>query len=85
MGVLLLDSLKVLATLNELKEKGKESRSSSLQSLYNSLFSKHFDTHDALGDCKALSEILLALIPGENFVKYGNLHTVGEVKNDISK
>ena len=37
-----------------------------------------------LGKCKALSEVLLALIPGENFVKYGNLRIVEEVKNDIS-
>ena len=71
--------------LNELKRKGKESRSLSLPSLYYSLFAKDFDPHDALGDCKALSEVLLAAIPGENFVKYGNLLTVEEVKNDISK
>ena len=38
-----------------------------------------------LGKCKALSEVSLALIHGENFVKYGNLRTVEEVKNDISK
>lgn len=53
--------------------------------MYYSLFAKDFDAHDALGDCKALSEVLLAVIPGENFVKYGNLRTVEEVKNDISK
>lgn len=32
-----------------------------------------------------MSEVLLAVIPGENFVKYGNLCTVEEVENDISK
>ena len=83
--VLFLDSLKVLASLHELKRKGKESRSLSLPSLYYSLVAKDFDAHDALGDCKALLEVLLAVIPGENFVKYGNLRTVEEVKNDISK
>ena len=77
--------MKVLASLNELERKGKESRSLSLPSLYYSLFAKDFDAHDALGDCKALSEVLLAVIPGENFVKYGNLRTVEEVKNDICK
>ena len=77
--------MKVLASFNELKGKGKESRSLSLPSLYNSLFATDFDAHDALGDCKALSEVLLAVIPGENFMKYGNLRTVEEVKNDISK
>ena len=80
LGVLFLDSLKILASLNELKQKGKESRSLSISSLYYSLFAKDFDAHDALGDCKALSEVLLAVIPGENFVKYGNLPTVEEVK-----
>lgn len=55
LGVLFLDSLNVVASLNELKRKGKESRSLSLPSLYYSLFAKDFDAHDALGDCKALS------------------------------
>ena len=40
LGVLFLDSLKVLASLNELKRKGKESRSLSFPSLYYSLFAK---------------------------------------------
>ena len=57
----------------------------SLSSLYNSLFATDFDAHDALGDCEALSEVLLAVIPGKIFVKYGNLLTMKEVKNDISK
>ena len=72
LGVLFFDSLKVLTSLNEFKRKGKESRSLSLLTLYK-------------GEVCQVSEVLLAVIPGENFVKYGNLCTVGEVENDISK
>ena len=60
LDVLFLDSLKVFKSLDIFKE-NKTAKKLNLSSIYNSLFAQEFEAHDALGDCQALSEVLLAI------------------------
>ena len=52
-----------------------------LSSIYNSLFAQGFEAHDTLGDCQALSEVLLAIMPNMNIIEFaGLLRSAKEMK-----
>ena len=60
----ILDSLKAFAF------KEKRIMGLNLTNIVNCLFCQDFDAHDALGDCKALSELMLATIPDMNIKQF---------------
>lgn len=76
-----LDSLKAIRSLDVLKN---AETSLSFSSIFNSLFAKDFNAHDALADCKALSEILWAIVPDMNVNHFENyIITTKELKRSI--
>ena len=82
LDLLFLDSLKLFSSLQVFKEMKGKTKSLSLPCIYNCLFGKDFDAHDALGDCQALSEVFLAVVPDMSVSEFAALmHTVGEVES----
>ena len=82
LDLLFLDSLKLFSSLQVFKEMKGKTKSLSLPCIYNCLFGEDFDAHDALGDCQALSEVFLAVVPDMSVSEFAALmHTVGEVES----
>ena len=82
LDVLFLDSLKVFKSLDIFKE-NKTAKKLNLSSIYNSLFAQEFEAHDALGDCQALSEVLLAILPNMNIIEFADLLRSAEEMQNV--
>ena len=82
LDLLFLDSLKLSSSLQVFKEMGGKTKSLSLPCIYNCLFGKDLDAHDELGDCQALSEVFLAVVPDVSVSEFAALmHAVNEVES----